>query len=106
MGIVGAAVIARWSWGLMRDAGLVLIDAVPDRGLAQAMRDRLESGGDRVADLHLWRVGPGHNAAVVSLVSDHPAPPDHYKDRLAGLPGLSHVTVEVQPCVANYRGAA
>jgi cation diffusion facilitator family transporter len=98
MGIVGAAVIARWSWALMRDSGLVLIDAVPDRGLAQAMRDRLESDGDRVSDLHLWRVGPGHNAAVVSLVSDHPAPPDHYKSRLAGLPELSHVTVEVQPC--------
>lgn len=98
MGVVGAMVIARWSWGLMRDSGAVLIDAVPDRGAAAAVRDRLETGGDRVVDLHLWRIGPGHNAAVVSLVSDHPEPPAHYKARLSGLPGLSHVTVEVQPC--------
>ncbi|WP_119462301.1 CDF family Co(II)/Ni(II) efflux transporter DmeF [Rhodospirillaceae bacterium SYSU D60014] len=98
MGIVGAAVIARWSWGLMRDAGAVLIDAVPDRGLAETVRRQLEIEGDRVTDLHLWRVGPGHNAAVVALVSDHPKPPDHYKKRLAELRGLSHVTVEVQPC--------
>jgi cation diffusion facilitator family transporter len=98
MGVVGAPVIARWSWSLMRDSGRVLLDTVPDPHLAETMRDRLEQDGDRVADLHLWRVGPGHNAAVVSLVSDHPAPPDHYKGRLAGLPHLSHVTVEVQRC--------
>ncbi len=100
MGLVGAAVIARWSWGLLRDSGLVLLDAVPDRHLAEEMRERLEVDGDRVSDLHLWRVGPGHNAAVVSLVSDRPAAPDHYKARLAGLPHLSHVTVEVLRCEA------
>jgi cation diffusion facilitator family transporter len=100
MGLVGAAVIARWSWGLLRDSGLVLLDAVPDRHLAEAMRERLEIDGDRVTDLHLWRVGPGHNAAVVSLVTDRPAEPDHYKARLAGLPHLSHVTVEVLRCAA------
>jgi cation diffusion facilitator family transporter len=98
MGIIGALLIARWSWGLMRDAGAVLLDAVPDRDLAEAMRRRLEVSGDRVADLHLWRVGPGHNAAVVTVVSDEPAAPERYKGRLAGLPGLSHVTVEVQTC--------
>ncbi len=100
MGLVGAAVIARWSWGLLRDSGLVLLDAVPDRHLAEDMRERLEVDGDRVSDLHLWRVGPGHNAAVVSLVSDRPAAPDHYKARLADLPHLSHVTVEVLRCEA------
>ncbi len=106
MGVVGALVIARWSWSLMRDSGMVLLDTVPDRHLAETMRGRLERDGDRVADLHLWRVGPGHNAAVVSLVSDHPAPPDHYKRRLADLPHLSHVTVEVQPCGSVAHAAA
>ena len=106
MGLVGAAVIARWSWGLLRESGLVLLDAVPDRHLAEEMRERLEIDGDRVSDLHLWRIGPGHNAAVVALVSDRPAAPDHYKARLAGLPHLSHVTVEVQSCGAGIRGAA
>jgi hypothetical protein len=55
MGLVGALVIARWSWGLMRDAGAVLVDAVPDRGLAEAIRTRIEVDGDRISDLHLWR---------------------------------------------------
>ena len=53
---------------------------------------------DRIADLHIWRIGPGHNAAIVSLVSDRPETPAYYKARLAGLTSLSHVTVEVQCC--------
>ena len=71
---------------------------MPDPGLANSIRDRLETGGDRIADLHLWRVGPGHAAAIVALVSDRPLPPAQYKARLGGLPGLSHVTVEVNRC--------
>jgi cation diffusion facilitator family transporter len=98
MGIVGGVMIARWSWGLLRDSGAVLLDAVPDSGLAAAIRDRLETDGDRIADLHLWRLGPGHAAAIVALVSDRPLPPAQYKARLGGLPGLSHVTVEVNLC--------
>ena len=62
------------------------------------IRDRLETKGDRVTDLHLWQVGPGHRAAVISVVSDHPLPPSTYKRRLGGLRGLSHVTVEVETC--------
>jgi cation diffusion facilitator family transporter len=97
MGIVGALVIANWSWGLLRAAGAVLLDMRPE-GLAQEIRARLEAGDDRIADLHIWRVGPGHHAALVSLVSDRPEPPQAYKARLAGLAGLSHLTVEVQSC--------
>jgi cation diffusion facilitator family transporter len=98
MGIAGALVIANWSWALLRACGAVLLDMRPETGTAQEIAQRLESGGDRIADLHLWQVGPGHNAAVVSLVSDRPEPPSAYKSRLAGIAGLSHVTVEVQPC--------
>lgn len=98
-GILGAIVIARWSWGLMRESSCVLTDRMPDRALARTIRERLEEGSDdRVYDLHLWRVGPGHAAAVIGLVSDRPQPPDHYKAKLAGLAGLSHLTVEVEPC--------
>lgn len=97
MGIIGALVIANWSWGLLRVAGAVLLDMRPE-GLAQAIRGRLESGDDRIADLHIWRVGPGHHAALVSLVSDRPEPPQAYKARLAGIDGLSHLTIEVQTC--------
>jgi cation diffusion facilitator family transporter len=98
IGLVGALVIAHWSWRLIRDAGAVLLDAAPDAELATAIRGRLEQGDDRIADLHVWRVGPGHHAAIVSLVSDAPLPVEAYKDRLADLARLSHVTVEVHRC--------
>jgi cation diffusion facilitator family transporter len=98
MGIVGACVIANWSWGLIRAAGATLLDLLPDDTLAGKVRSRLESGSDRVADLHLWRVGPGHFAAVASIVSDAPAALAAYKARLADLPGLSHVTIELVAC--------
>jgi Co/Zn/Cd efflux system component len=98
MGLVGAGVIANWSWGLIRAAGAVLLDLQPDGTLAGEVQRRLETDGDRIADLHLWRVGPGHAAAVVSIVTEHPAPPASYKARLADLRTLSHVTIEIQPC--------
>jgi cation diffusion facilitator family transporter len=97
-GLVGAVIIAVWAVGLLVSAGAVLLDTVPDQGLAAQLRWRLEQGGDRVVDLHLWRLGPGHLALVASVVSDHPQPPETYKARLAGCAGLSHVTVEVHTC--------
>jgi cation diffusion facilitator family transporter len=98
IGIVGSLVIAHWSWRLIRDAGAVLLDAAPDAELVAAIRNRLERDDDRIADLHVWRVGPGHHAAIVSLVSDAPRPVEDYKDRLDDLARLSHVTVEVHRC--------
>jgi cation diffusion facilitator family transporter len=98
VGLVGATVIGRWSVGLLKSSGSVLLDAVPDPGLEQRIRARLESEADRVTDLHLWRLGPGHYAAIVSLVSTAPQTPAQYKARLESLPGLSHLTVEVEPC--------
>jgi cation diffusion facilitator family transporter len=98
VGIVGSIVIASWAFGLIRDSGAVLLDVSVDKKLEAVIRDRLETAGDRVTDLHLWQVGPGHRAAVISLVSDHPLPPATYKDRLHGLRDLSHVTVEVDIC--------
>jgi len=98
VGIIGSLVIASWAWGLLRDSGAVLLDVSIDKNLESIIRDRIETRGDRVTDLHLWQVGPGHRAAVISLVSDHPLPPATYKRRLGGLRGLSHVTVEVETC--------
>ncbi len=98
MGLVGTVVIVLWSVSLLRSAGTVLLDVVPSQSLADAIRDRLETGGDLVADLHLWRLGPGHSAVIATIVTDHPQAPDAYKRRLAMVEGLSHVTVEVQPC--------
>jgi cation diffusion facilitator family transporter len=98
IGIVGALVIAQWSVGLMRTAGSVLLDMVPNEKLAAAVRARLETDGDRVADLHLWHLGPGHAGLIAAIMSDHPEPPAAYKERLAPIKGLSHVTIEVNPC--------
>jgi Co/Zn/Cd efflux system component len=98
MGLVATAVILSWSWTLVRSAGAVLLDVCPEPALARKIALRLEQGSDRVSDLHLWRLGPGHLAAVISVVTDEPRDPNHYKKRLGGLTNLSHVTVEVLPC--------
>src|SRR4051794_8215851 len=98
VGIVGSLVIASWAFGLIRAAGAVLLDVSADKSLETVIRDRIETKGDRVTDLHLWQVGPGHRAAVISVISDHPLPPATYKRRLGGLRGLSHVTIEVETC--------
>ena len=98
VGIVGSLVIASWAVGLMRASGAVLLDVNADRNLEGIIRSRIETKGDRVPDLHLWQVGPGHRAAVISVISDHPLPPATYKRRLGGLRGLSHITIEVETC--------
>lgn len=98
VGLVGSAVIASWAVGLIKVSGAVLLDVRADERLERVIRARLETGDDRVTDLHLWQVGPGHRAVVASLVSHEPKPPAVYKERLAGLKGLSHVTVEVETC--------
>jgi cation diffusion facilitator family transporter len=98
VGIAGAVVIGNWSVSLLRASGAVLLDAIPNTELARAIRRRMEIGSDRCADLHLWRLGPGHAGVVLSIVSDDPQPPAYYKKRLDGLTGLSHVTVEVHHC--------
>lgn len=105
MEIVGAIVIARWSWGLIRDTRAILLSTVPDQALATDVREILETNGDKVSDLHLWRVGPGHLAVIVSLVSDSPQEPSHFKVKLATLLQLSHVTIEVQPCRQALKAA-
>ncbi|MDB5521714.1 MAG: cation transporter [Tardiphaga sp.] len=98
VGLIGAGVIASWSIGLMRDSGAVLIDVVPKGDQASAIRKRLEIAGDRVSDLHVWQIGPGHQSAIVTIVTDDPQPAAFYKARLAGLRSLSHVTIEVAHC--------
>jgi cation diffusion facilitator family transporter len=105
MALVGICVILSWSFGLLRTAGTVLLDMVPDRGLAGTIRQRLEVDGDKVCDLHLWRLGPGHAALIASVVADRPQPPAAYKQRLTGIEGLSHVTVEVHACEEQVRAA-
>ena len=95
-GLIGALVIANWSAGLLRDTGSILLDRTPDPRMAEKVRVAIESDGDRVTDLHLWRLGPGHLGAIVSVATTGAREAAHYRQRLAGFADLSHVTIEVQ----------
>ena len=95
-GIVGAVVIASWALGLIRDTSAVLLDMNPDRGMADNVRQTIESEGDELADLHLWRLGPGHLGAIVSVVTPTRRGEDYYRARLTRFRSLSHLTIEVR----------
>ncbi|MBS4019633.1 MAG: CDF family Co(II)/Ni(II) efflux transporter DmeF [Dechloromonas sp.] len=96
IGVVGALVIARWSWGLIRDTGAVLLDFLPEDGaLPREVRAAIEADGDQIADLHIWQVGPGHHAAIVSIATARPRPIDFYRQKLAHIHELSHLTLEI-----------
>ena len=94
MGIVGAIVIARWAYGLMRDSAAVLLDTT-DEHVAAEIRELLESTDDvRISDLHVWQVGPQARAAIVSVVAVAGISADAIRERLAPVHELSHLTVE------------
>jgi len=96
MGIVGAMIIARWSYGLLRDTSRVLLDGEARSGITASIRKTLESDGDnRISDLHVWRIGPHDFAAIITILTHDPRPPDYYKSMLSRYAELSHVTVEV-----------
>jgi cation diffusion facilitator family transporter len=96
MGIVGALVIANWSWTLIRDTGGVLLDMTPDHLMAAELRQAIEAEGDQLTDFHLWRLGPGHLGAILSIATSSPRGPEFYRACLKRVCKLSHVTIEVQ----------
>jgi cation diffusion facilitator family transporter len=95
-GIVGALVIASWAFSLIRDTSAILLDMNPDRRMANNLRRAIECEGDRLADLHLWRLGPGHLGAIVSVVTPSARSEADYRARLARFRSLSHLTIEVK----------
>lgn len=101
IGIVGALVIARWSWGLMKDTGSTLLDYLPaDEDLPEEIAEIISREGGEIADLHVWQLGPGHHGAIVSIIVEQPQAPSYYRNKLAAIHDLSHVTVEVEPRAA------
>jgi cation diffusion facilitator family transporter len=94
-GTIGAVVIANWSVGLARDTGRILLDMNPDQRITDEVRHAIEASGDRLLDLHLWRLGPGHLGAVVSVLTSEPRDCAYYRALLKNFKSLSHVTVEV-----------
>ncbi|CAJ0885526.1 CDF family Co(II)/Ni(II) efflux transporter DmeF [Ralstonia flatus] len=101
-GVVGALVIANWAYGLMRDTGGILVDMTPDKHIGRRIKTALESDGDTLLDLHVWRIGPGHLGAVVSVSTGQAhRGPQFYHQRLRRLQALSHITVEVHALPGN-----
>jgi cation diffusion facilitator family transporter len=100
VGLVGAGVIVSWAWGLTRNSALVLLDAEDDPALARDIRAMIENElKARVADLHLWRLGPGHRGLIVSLICADQTSADSVRAALRNRYGdLSHVTVEIAVC--------
>jgi cation diffusion facilitator family transporter len=96
VGLLGAVVIGVWATGLLRQTAAVLLDREMDHPLTVQIRQAIESDADaRVADLHVWRVGRKHHAAIVCVVAAEPLSPADYRERLAGYTSLVHVSVEV-----------
>jgi cation diffusion facilitator family transporter len=94
MGIVGAIVIARWSWTLMRDTSAVLLDAADDH-IAEEVRELVEAPGDaKITDLHVWRVGPEAHAAIVEVKTRTSV--EALRDRLRPVHEIAHLTVAVR----------
>lgn len=104
-GIIGACVIASWSYGLARDTGAILLDMTSDRQLIAGVRRVIEQDGDALTDLHVWRIGPGHLAAIVSVTTQQNRQPSFYRAQLSRFKVLSHITVEVATVHRHGSGA-
>ena len=99
MGIVGALVIGWWSKGLIADSARVLLDREMDSPVVGQIRSAIQTDGDaEIADLHVWRVGRASHAAVITVVAKNPLTPAAYRERVAGIASLAHVSVEVNRC--------
>lgn len=99
MGIVGAAIITKWAYGLLMDTGRILLDRDVEPNFVSEIVQRIEAESDnRVSDIHVWRVGAGNLAVILSVVTQSPQPPEHYKELIRDFDEIAHVTVEVNPC--------
>jgi len=106
MGIVGALVITRWAWGLLKESSAILLDAGVKSEVRDEIRELIEADADnRITDLHVWKIGPQHLAVLLTLVTHHPRSASEYKQLLAGLCQIKHISIEVincgdKPCIA------
>jgi cation diffusion facilitator family transporter len=99
MGLVGAVIITRWSIGLIKQTSPILLDASIEEDYLEGIREAIEQDADnRIADLHIWKVGANHYAAIISLVTHEPNTTEHYRGLLEKFSRLSHVTIEVNEC--------
>ncbi|GAB3684452.1 CDF family Co(II)/Ni(II) efflux transporter DmeF [Salinisphaera aquimarina] len=102
MGILGAVLVTRWAWGLLRDTSAVLLDR-QNAILERAIRDTIEIDDEIASDLHVWSIGPGLYAVIVAVVTHHPQPSSHYREKISTAhSSVAHVTVEVQACSSQH----
>ena len=103
MGIVGGAIILHWSWGLVRSAARQLLDVAPSLADTRKIREHLEAIDDvKVADLHLWEIGPGERGCIVKIITASPRSARYYRDVIKAKVRVSHLTVEVQHCEEEH----
>jgi cation diffusion facilitator family transporter len=99
MGMVGAVIITRWSYGLLKQTGPILLDSSIEQDYQTAIKETIENDSDNmIADIHIWKVGANHYAAIISIVTRYPKTSQYYKDLLNDFHRLSHVTIEVNSC--------
>jgi len=99
MGIVGAIIITRWSYGLLKQTSPILLDASIEKEYQQEIKETIEKDSDnRVSDIHVWKIGANHYAAIIALVTHYPNSMEHYKRLLKEFNKLSHITIEVNEC--------
>lgn len=107
MGIVGAVLVARWSYGLLGPTSAVLLDRQASEGLRAQIRQLIEADSDTlVTDLHVWSVGPAIYSAQIAVVGHNPLAPADYKTLIPASLGLVHISVEVHVCPDQDLAAA
>jgi cation diffusion facilitator family transporter len=99
MGIVGAVIITRWSYGLIKQTSPILLDGSIEEKYQTAVKETIEKDSDnQISDIHIWKVGANHYAAIISLVTHFPKSTEYYKELLNDFHKLSHITIEVNAC--------
>jgi len=99
MGIVGAVIITRWSYGLLKETSPILLDASIEQEYQDSIKETIEKGSyDSISDMHIWKVGANHYAAIIALVTQYPKSTEHYKRLLSKFHKLSHITIEINKC--------
>lgn len=99
MGILGAILVSKWSWGLLKDTSDTLLDKQASPELQTVIKDAIEQrDGNLITDFHVWAIGPELYTAAISIVTENPQPVDHYKHLLPDHIGLVHTTIEVYKC--------
>jgi cation diffusion facilitator family transporter len=102
MGIVGAVVITKWAHGLLKETSVILLDGSIEEETLQEIVRAIEADRDnRVSDIHVWKVGPDHYAAMISIVTHHPQSTEHYGELISNLANLAHITIEVIHCKSD-----